>query len=204
MILKLPTVVDNPHLVTYSITLDNGTETTLRPLESNDVDKLSNFLDGLSKETTRLIIAPDSKLPSAKELCDAINKYDKLRFVLETSSNSNSSKVIGLIEYSFGIPERDIERFTAAGYKLNEKTDCRFGPTLADEYQGQGVGDRLFPYVIKIAKKFGKNRIILWGGVLMDNKRAVRYYTKHGFETVGEFSDSGDRMLDMILDISND
>jgi ribosomal protein S18 acetylase RimI-like enzyme len=54
--------------------------------------------------------------------------------------------------------------------------------------------------MVDIAKRFGKKRIILWGGVLSDNARAIRFYEKHGFFRVGSFaSQDGEQCLDMML-----
>ncbi len=203
MNLTLSSVENNPESVTFPITLAGGDSEVLRPLLPNDVNKLGNFLLGLSEETKRNIISADGYLPPAEELCEAINKYDKLRFVVETKPrlSSEDERIIGLMEFSFDIPEGDIERYKNAGITLDQKTDCRFGPTIADDYQNKGLGSRLFPYITQIARRFGKERIILWGGVLKDNQRAIHYYEKHGFKAVGTFSDGNDEMLDMILEL---
>lgn len=133
----------------------------------------------------------------AQELCDAIGRYDKHRFVVLNAKGD----VVGLLEYSFGIPVDDINRYRKYNIELNEKTDCRWGPTLADEYQDKGVGSLLLPIVIRIAKQFGKSRIILFGGVLVNNSRAIHFYEKHSFKKVGEFVNrDGKKTLDMILD----
>lgn len=47
--------------------------------------------------------------------------------------------------------------------------------------------------------KGGTKRIILWGGVQAGNEKAVSYYLKHGFRTVGQFEHNGNN-YDMILD----
>ncbi|MEU2180061.1 GNAT family N-acetyltransferase [Streptomyces thermolilacinus] len=53
-----------------------------------------------------------------------------------------------------------------------------------------------------MARRFGRNRIILWGGVLADNQRAIRFYEKQGFRTVGSFTGAdGAESLDMMLDL---
>ncbi len=204
MTLTLSSIADNPGLATYPFALASGEQEVLRPLLLDDINKLGNFLLGLSDETKRLVTSADSHLPTAVELCEAINKYDKLRFVVETVPEPEADKrIVGLMEFSFDIPEGDIERYRSAGYDLDQKTDCRFGPTIADDYQNKGLGSELFPYVKKIAQQFGKKRIILWGGVLKDNERAIHYYEKHGFKTVGEFSDDDSEMVDMILDLDD-
>ncbi len=132
-------------------------------------------------------------------LCDAIDKYDKLRFVVE---NPSKNKIIGLFELSFGIPQSDIDRFINYGIQLSEATDCRFGPTIADDYQGQGVGSLIFPLVQDVVSRFGKIRITFLGGVRKNNERATHWYKKFGFVTVGEFTGkSGSAALDMILNL---
>ncbi|MEU1722676.1 GNAT family N-acetyltransferase [Nonomuraea sp. NPDC005692] len=79
---------------------------------------------------------------------------------------------------------------------------CRPAATLADDHQGRGVGTQIFPLIADIARHFGRTRIILFGGVLVDNPRAVRYYEKHGFQLVGSFTGSdGAQSFDMILDL---
>lgn len=194
---------NHPGLGIYSFSLSNGEEEILRPLQPGDVSRLGNFLMDLSEETKRFVMSAGSVLPSASELCEAIDKYDKLRFVVETVPTSDAPKrIIGLMEFSLGVPDGDIERYKSAGYELNEDTDCRFGPTIADDYQNVGLGTKLFPYVTDIAQKLGKKRIILWGGVLKDNERAIHYYKKHGFKVVGTFTDGGEEMVDMILDLN--
>lgn len=199
MKLSLSTVAENPSIVTYSIDLHDAESVTLRPLEPGDVDDLADFLSGLSDETKRLSTFEGYDKSAAQKLCDSINKYDKLRFVV-VPTNSNS--IVGLIEFSFGLPNSDIERFHKLGYELNLDTDCRFGPTLADSYQNKKLGSKLMPLVIEIAKRFNKKRIILWGGVLKDNERAIKFYEKFGFKAVGEFSTDGLSKLDMILDLN--
>ncbi|MFF9870043.1 GNAT family N-acetyltransferase [Streptomyces sp. NPDC013953] len=96
----------------------------------------------------------------------------------------------------------DIARYQDAGIRLTETTDCRFGPTLADDYQGRGVGTLAFPIVTEVARLLGRTRIILWGGVRADNPRAIRYYEKNGFQPVGLFTEpDGSLSLDMMLDL---
>ena len=157
-----------------------------------------HFLEELSPATRRVKFFPSYDFTTAKALCDGIRRREKLLLVVELSS---SQEIIGLFEISFDISEDDKERFLRSGVLLDERTDCRIGPCLADEYQNKGVGSILFPAIVDIAKKFGRKRMILWGGVFRDNVRAVRFYEKHGFRLVGEFEGQHDRpSLDMILE----
>ena len=200
MILSLSEVFAHPHLATYSLELRTGAKASLRPLQADDVGELTTFLSGLSPESRRFSVFPSYDRITAQELCNAINRYDKLRLVIELPT---SRTIIGLIEFSFGLPAGDLERYAGYGVPLDESSDCRFGPTLADAYQNQGIGSIVFPCVVDVARNFGKARIILWGGVLGDNIRAIHFYEKHGFRQVGAFVDY-ERLtaLDMILELA--
>jgi GNAT superfamily N-acetyltransferase len=194
--LSLSAIAARPDLVTHPIVLAGGEVLEFRPLESTDADALGGFLSALSQETRGLSEFAGYDKAAAQVLCDSINRYDKLRFVIETGDR----RIVGCFEISFGIPRGDVERFREAGIVLSELTDCRLGPTLADDYQGFGLGSQSFAHVLEVVRQFGKTRIILWGGVLGDNARAIGYYLKHGFCEVGKFSDHvGVVHLDMIL-----
>ncbi len=202
MIFSLSSVFEKPELLTYKLILGDQDEAVLRPLVVTDEDNLDAFLNALSDETRAFILPPETPLPKASKLCGEINNGDKLRLVVETEADSVSeNKIIALLEFSFKIPAGDVERFKAYRYDLDDEKDCRFGPTIADDYQNTGLGVKLFTYVTDIVRKLGKERIILWDGVLKENQRAVHYFEKNGFRLVGTFYDEGDEMIDMILEL---
>lgn len=194
--LTLAEVFEHPDVVTYTAALPTG-NALLRPLVAEDVDALGGFLQGLSAQTRDYSIFSSYDRAGAQELCDAINRYDKLRFVLESPDRAT---IMALFEFSFDIPDYDLRRYAQYGVHLNARADCRFGPTIADEYQNQGAGSAVFPHLVDVARKFGKARVILWGGVFADNARAIRFYEKQGFKRVGSFMHEDARpALDMML-----
>ncbi|MET9993455.1 GNAT family N-acetyltransferase [Streptomyces mutabilis] len=198
--LTLTEVADDPVILTSRVTLDDGSDVVFRPLVRADAERLAGFLSALSVESRRLSTFDGYDLTTALELCDAIARYDKLRLVLEEVP---SGRMVGLLEFSLDLHTEDIARFWEAGIRL-AATDCRFGPTLADDYQGRGVGTQVFPLVTDVARRLGRKRIILLGGVLADNPRAIRYYQKNGFQPAGSFIGAdGVRSLDMILDLDS-
>ena len=137
----------------------------------------------------------------AREMCQSIGRYDKLRFVVIQPPNAGGL-VIGLFEFSFDLVAADINRFRTYGIELYPATDCRFGACISDSYQGQGGGSALFPFVAGVARQFCQRRIILWGGVHAGNQRAIRYYNKNGFRRVGAFTNSqGIKCYDMLYDL---
>jgi RimJ/RimL family protein N-acetyltransferase len=183
----------------YHYSLDiHGEDFTLRPLEGKDLDNLTNLIEVLSETTKKFYSYESPSSTIAQELCDAIAKYDKLRFVLE---KDDPKELIGLFEFSMDIPDSDHERFNSYGITLSEN-DCRIGPLLKDDYQAKGVGSKVQPVLISIARLFGRNRIILWGGVRQDNSRAIKFYERNGFKNVGSFvNETNDKCYDMILEL---
>jgi RimJ/RimL family protein N-acetyltransferase len=196
-LLSLASVAANPRLLTASVIAD-GETLLIRPLEPADVEALAHFLSQLSPQTRRFSTFDGFDSAAAQTLCHAIARYDKLRIVIQSAAN----RIVGLLEFSFAITDDDRLRYTAYDVTFSSETDCRFGPTLADDYQSRGIGTLALPFVTDAARKFGRRRIILWGGVLAENARAIRYYEKNGFQRMGKFmSPDGVESLDMLLDL---
>lgn len=187
--------------LTYPIRLPDGRNATFRPLAADDAKALTEFYQRLSPRTQRFYSIHDDIAEMAAEECDAIGKYDKLRLVLVVPEPAD--EIAGIVEFSFAILPDDFEHYQAQGIALNPETDARFGLCLSDELHGLGVGRELFPIVRDVLQQFGKQRIILWGGVVSDNQRAIAYYVRNGFIRVGAFLNAdGDACLDMICDLN--
>ncbi|GGQ24070.1 RimJ/RimL family protein N-acetyltransferase [Actinomadura coerulea] len=198
---SLARIAEDPDAWRSRLESSDGVPLVFRPLVRTDAERLAGFLAGLSSESRRFSTFDGHDLAAAQELCAAIARYDKLRLVLEEEA---SARIVGLLEFSLSLPEGDVERYRKAGIRLDEETDCRFGATLADDYQGKGLATLVFPLICDVARRLGKHRIILWGGVLADNPRAIRYYEKNGFQQVGPFTGADGRTsLDMILDLGS-
>lgn len=165
----------NPSLLTFEVQLNAGESVVMRPLESDDINLLTEFLQNLSIQTRENYTLESYDFRKAQEMCDAISKYDKLRFVV---INQSTEKLIALFEFSFDIPGGDRLRFKNYNLNLNAKTDCRIGPCILDAYQNKGVGTALFPYLKDITKQFDKKRMILWGGVFKKTKKQLIFISK--------------------------
>jgi ribosomal protein S18 acetylase RimI-like enzyme len=190
-------IAKNPERIIFPVSLTNGAHTRLRPLFAEDESNLALFFEQLSQSTSRFYSFSGSAETHAQELCQAINRYDKLRCVLEQPGVQG--EIIDLIEFSLAILEDDCQRYVKYGLTLDAVTDCRYGLCLSDEYQNQGIGHLLFQCATKIASLMGKQRIILWGGVYTNNALAIRHYRRCGFIEVGEFiNPDGKPCLDMI------
>ena len=199
MSLDLSNVAKNPNILTFETELSSGEVVVLRPLKPSDVEILAEFLESLSSQTREFYSCASYDLNEAKKYCEAINRYDKLRFIVISKT---TNKMIALFEYSFDIPGGDRKRLESYHEEFDLSRIVRFGPCIADSYQSRGVGSMLLPFIIKIAREFGKKQIFLWGGVLFNNERAIKFYEKIGFRKLGNFNnDRGKESIDMILDL---
>lgn len=192
--LTLADVATHPGEFTFDVTLFPGERLTFRPLLPDDDLRLAEFLTGLFPQTRAFSTFPSYDLATAQEMCTAIARYDKLRMVATAAKH-----IVALLELSFDLTDNDLARYQSYGIPLAPLTDCRFGPTIADACQNRGLGSALLPLIFDLARRFGQRRIILWGGVMADNHRAVHYYQKHGFQIVGTFhKDANILCYDMI------
>ncbi|CAM4978928.1 unnamed protein product [Rotaria socialis] len=113
----------------------------------------------LGSQTRKFSTRNGYDLNEARDLCFAINRYDKLRLV----ALINNETIIALFEFSLSIVENEYKRFSEKyGIILNEVTDMRFGPCISDQYQNRHFGCWLFEKVKPMGKLMGKERLILW------------------------------------------
>lgn len=97
----------------------------LRPLIASDLSKLTEFLISLSQTTRKFWSLDSFDENQAKIYIESIAIYDKLRFVVlegvkENGDETGNEKIVGFFEFSFGIPDSDIDRFKNYGIKLDE------------------------------------------------------------------------------------
>lgn len=173
------------------MTLKTQQLTHFRPLDSRDLDPLLAYLDGLSPET-RSRFGPHGY--DRQSVIEFYQSSDKFGYVAE---DPDSDKIIGYSILKQGYLDHDAPRLSSYGLTLNHATDATFAPSLADGWQGKGVGQAFLTYILQHLPSTTINRLILWGGVQANNERAVAYYRKNNFIILGEFEYFG-RNFDMI------
>ncbi|RIK34127.1 MAG: N-acetyltransferase [Chloroflexi bacterium] len=200
--LTLAAVATQPELLYYDVRLRDGTALLYRPLLARDGQALTGFLESLSPHTRERWTLDSYDRIMAESLCADIGRYDKLRLVAVDPPDLDEDQtgdVVALFEFSFGIPSGDLYRYTKYGVELDETHDCRFGPCVRDADQRRGIASALMAPTFAIARRFGKSRMILWGGVFANNEPALAFYRKQGFGEVGRFSNSdGKACVDMM------
>jgi len=171
----------------------NDWQVLLRRLNADDFDELVDYFRRLSPETLRRYGPHKFDKQSIIELFEHSGEYSG--YIARDLGTS------GIIAYSVikkGYLEHDGARLRCYGLTPDDKTDCTFAPSVADQWQSQGVGNSLFNFMLSDLKTEGIKRIILWGGVQSDNVKAVNYYIKIGFTIIGDFQHNGPN-YDMIL-----
>lgn len=167
----------------------------IRRLQLTDIENLYTYLQNLSDESK--------------------SRFGPHKFDLETLYEFYSSNLnLGYVALSFdthdiiayaiikiGYLEHDKNRIEAYGLKLSQQCDLTFAPSVADSWQGYGVAYHLFDYIRSDIAIGEAKRIILWGGVQMDNERALKYYKRIGFKKIGQFTYNGEN-YDMIYNLN--
>jgi GNAT superfamily N-acetyltransferase len=119
-------------------------------------------------------------------------------FIAFTVSELNLHQIIAYAIVNLKIPEDEANRFRNYGLHINQH-DALFAPSVADAWQGTGVGTHLLTFSKDYLKKFGVKRLLLWGGVQSSNEQAKKYYLKQDFQYLGSFEHNG-LNEDMILE----
>ena len=203
--LSLEEIAACPSAATRSFRNPEGSRLALRPYEVDDEERVAHFFDGLSPLTRHRYGVSDSGESVAQDWSGSIALYDKLRMVIEevtpSGARGDRDSFRGIVEFSLDITDEDRERFGRHDILLDPPSTLRFGICLADEFQGLGVATAALPEVLALASKLGRRRIILWGGVLVQNGPAIAFYERNGFRTVGSWVNrKGHGCLDMVFD----
>jgi GNAT superfamily N-acetyltransferase len=173
----------------------NNRNVLLRKLTLNDVDGLFEYLQKLS---------PGTRKKFGPHLFDKQSIFD---FYKNSEGNiayggfdCESSEMIAYFIVKTGYLPHDSARLQSYGLTLDDATDCTFAPSVADLWQGSGIGNSLFQYLLSELITTPIKRIILWGGVQCDNLHAVNYYKRNGFQILGQFIYNGEN-FDMAYDV---
>jgi len=159
--------------------------------------RLYTYLQHLSPETRKRFGPHGFDRPTVESFYAENDTHSG--YVAEDTENG---EIIAYAILKTGYLWHDLQRLRSYGFTPDSLTDGTFAPSVADQWQSQGIGNGLFEFILSDAKAKGINRIILWGGVQSDNVKAVNFYLKNGFITLGEFEYFG-MNSDMVLQITN-
>lgn len=160
--------------------------------DTKDLEQLVTYLSALGKET-RAFFGPHG-----------FDKTSLSRFYQDPKNTAyiatEENRIVAYAILRLGFLRHDAPRLFSYGLDLHPDTDASFAPSVADDWQGRGLGRSLFTYIINDLSNLNVTRLILWGGVQSANQRAVRYYQQLGFRTLGYFEYHGWN-ADMVYEI---
>jgi GNAT superfamily N-acetyltransferase len=163
-------------------------------LGNEDLDQLMEYFNNLGNETKKRF-GPHA---FSQETIMQLRNDNAYRLFVAKSVDEGS--IVGYTVIKMGWLDFEISRLKAYGL-YPEATDFTIAPSIADSWQGKGLGTLFLSYIVDYAReKLASRRIILWGGVQSDNSKAVRLYQKTGFRVLGQFEHNG-LNIDMILEI---
>lgn len=204
--LSLDEIAARPDRVVYTFRTAPRGRATLRPFQLGDEGVVSDFFDGLSKDTRDQYGVTEPGEAIAQEWSQSIAMYGELRLVLHRGAGGAElfpgPPLSGVVELSMDLTDADRERFGRWGVPLRQGAVMRIGICLADEDQGTGLAGALIPALRDLATRLDRRRMILWDGVLAENPRAIAFYERNGFRTAGTWTDERGRIRrDMFTDV---
>ncbi len=181
--LHIAEIQTTPGLIAAHITLPNAISLTFRPLTPADAPALGQYFLSLSPATQELYGPHDFDQPTADRLCSQIDYTQTIRMVAVLPQG----EFIAYFILDWNVREHQLQRYTEYGLKLDPLACCQIAPSVSDTWQNQGVGSPLMDHIFHIARRLGRQHILLTEGVYVHNARAVHYYQKMGFRQAGIF-----------------
>jgi RimJ/RimL family protein N-acetyltransferase len=110
-----------------------------------------------------------------------INKQSEAKIISKLILKDKNQKVFGYFIKNNMIGYGILRFFS----KETKKSICNLGIVISKNFQNQGIGKELADYMIYWAKKNDYKKI--WLTVYADNLKAIRFYSKLGFQPEGIF-----------------
>lgn len=155
-----------PEQLETVFTAEDGEEIFLRPIKSEDANRLVEFFESLSSESVlfRFLSPVRSLPPSLVDRLTHINYDSEIALVATTKEGGEES-----------------ERFIAVARVMRrpDKSDAEFAIVVADSWQGKGVGAKLLEECLRIAAELEIEEV--WGTLLRENTKMLALGRRLGF-----------------------
>ena len=163
----------------------------VRLLTAEDFPMVLSYLQAFDAQTARFFAPHPSDLRSIQAF------YEDPLHRGWCAVDEASGSLTGYAILRLDITMHDRERMAGYGFRLDSRIDASFAPSVAMVARGTGLADALWLRVLQDAMDHGRRRIFLWGGVKMENQRAMRFYERLGFIRIGDFHHEGEN-IDMV------
>ncbi len=158
---------------------------TLQKFSKNDLESLLHYLQQLSAATARHF----QPHPFYREA--VIGFYDEPEHEAWIAIDPSTNNIIAYTVVKKGYLQHDYPRLQQYGATIAYNECYSIAPSVTDAWQSVGVGQIVFDHVLDELKKRNAKQLILWGGVQLDNTKAIRFYYKNGFRSLGHFQYNG-------------
>jgi GNAT superfamily N-acetyltransferase len=150
----------------------NSNNFVIRVFKETDRKELDTFFREASEEMKKFFSPKLLNYKIEDIIKDGEEKKLKRLIVL------NGKKVVGYCVIVLG--QRRWERVRYNRFK--EEDVCTIAPCIKDEFQNMGIGKEMIKYAVDVVKFYNKSVVLLWGGVVLKNKKAINFYKKLGFK----------------------
>ena len=159
-------IVPWPGHLARPIRASDGSALLLRPIQPEDADLLQAFVRGLSPESRYLrFISALSELPRRLLIRYTQIDYDREVALVAVAPDADPrGRIVGVVRYLLDA----------------DRACCEFAITLADAWQGRGLGLTLMRAIVEAARSRGLRRID--GHVLASNTRMLSLLRRIGFQ----------------------
>ncbi len=178
-------IKNDPLRIAKVLQSPSGLSFTFRPITAQDNLILGHYFLGFSQHTRALYAPHPFDQATADKLCTELNYTDTIRFI--GILPGEREQVIAYFILMLGLTAGEMERYPQTGIPVDPLVDCLVAPSVADNYQNQGLGSPCMQHIFAVARVLGRRYMLLMGGVFADNERAVHFYQKAGFQKVAPF-----------------
>ena len=171
-----------PRELEETITLMNGAQLMVRPIQPEDAERERAFVSRLSPETLYFrFMMPVRELPQAMIERFTQIDYGRELALVGVASDDGGDKIVGVARITpTTIPER-----------------CEFAIVVEEVMQGTGLARALMHRIIEAARQRGYREIE--GAVLRENPRMLKFCEAMGFTIMPNPDDPGERIALRVL-----
>jgi diamine N-acetyltransferase len=168
------------------VRLKDRKEVWLRKLEQTDSKQLYTYCHNLSTSIKEKFSPHSFDADSIQHICNQLPNEKTISYIAEIPE---SREIVAYFIIRLEVSLNDKNRLQT--YRVDYEKLCSFAPSVADEYQGKGLGRAMFEFIIRKLMDTDRSKMILLGGVQKDNQKAIAYYRSLGFIREGEFDRNG-------------
>src|SRR5436190_9792892 len=153
------------------IQLPDGRTAAIRSLEANDKKSLYHYLQDLSAESRSRFGPHPFDQQTIDMICEQPDK-DIQRYI---AVDESTSLIVAYMLIQQGMIEADQLRYTQRNQFFPRDNTVTYAPSVADHWQGSGLGTAMVEIIEKELLNRGISHIILWGGVQASNLKALNF-----------------------------